>query len=280
MNEKFQDWLFRYSYVYRNRRSKTAKQRFLKAFVTDLMELRKDVSVIAYNEANYHSRNVYVGDVSRAKTIICSYYDTPPRYIGSYFFFNRKEQGKRTLQSLLLGTGLMIALGSAGLFAYMNLATHQFDFSKLETWLTIAAFGVYFICLGKVTKGLSSKKTVIRNTSSLLTMLSMMQEIQDPSIAYAFVDEGSFGEAGLEVVKEQAAKGSQIVYLDSVGAHTSLHFLGDMFDKKSSSKHKEVNYIIAAQVDSSGKYYLDKKELNQKNMSLENMSVIVERFSK
>lgn len=287
MNDMFQDWLFRYNFVYRNRRSKTAKQRFLQAFVTDIMEVRQDVTVIAYNEANYHSRNVYVGDINRAKTIICSYYDTPPSYIGSYVFLDRKEQGKRTIQSVALGTGIMLMMGFIGLFTYMKVVSNPFDFTSLQTWLTIAIVAVYFICLGKVTKGLSSKKTLIRNTSSLLTMLSMMKEIKDSSIAYAFVDEGSFGEIGLDIVKAQISKKSQIIYLDSVGANTSLHFLGDVFKKKTSPKtsdqNKQVNYIIGAQVDtsrSSHRYYLSKKELNQKTMSLENMTSIINQFSK
>lgn len=69
--EGFKDWLFRYQYVYRLRRTEKSKKRFLAALVTDIAKMRKDVRVIEYDQKkNYAARNVYVGNIKQADRII------------------------------------------------------------------------------------------------------------------------------------------------------------------------------------------------------------------
>lgn len=48
--EGFKDWLFRYQYVYRLRRTEKSKKRFLAALVTDIAKMRKVVRVIEYDQ--------------------------------------------------------------------------------------------------------------------------------------------------------------------------------------------------------------------------------------
>lgn len=87
MEAHFQDWLFRYQFIYRTRQS---KQRFLRSFITDIRAIRKDVKVVAYNEKKYHSRTIYVGNITHTRKIVCTYYDIPPAYTSNYF--TRKEE--------------------------------------------------------------------------------------------------------------------------------------------------------------------------------------------
>lgn len=54
-NELFRDWEFRYRYIYRKRRTKKSKQRFLSALVSDIYSMRTDVTVIAYDTLAYRS---------------------------------------------------------------------------------------------------------------------------------------------------------------------------------------------------------------------------------
>lgn len=94
--EGFKDWLFRYQYVYRLRRTEKSKKRFLAALVTDIAKMRKDVRVIEYDQKkNYAARNVYVGNIKQADRIICTFYDTPPESFGSYQLFDRKTKRRR-----------------------------------------------------------------------------------------------------------------------------------------------------------------------------------------
>ena len=104
-SEVFKDWLFRYQYVYRLRRTEKSKKRFLAALVTDIAKIREDVRVIEYDQQKkYASRNVYVGNIKQADRVICTFYDTPPESIGSYQLFDRKDQAKKTTMFILTST--------------------------------------------------------------------------------------------------------------------------------------------------------------------------------
>lgn len=107
--------------------------------------------------------------------------------------------------------------------------------------------------MGKAARGWPSRQTFIRNTSSILTMLEMIRTIDDPSVAYAFVDEGCYGEKGLDSVRSGMKKEAILFYLDSVGADTPLQFSGNYFSNKEQwlkqvdkLKEKNVNYIFSA----------------------------------
>ncbi|HGL3722497.1 TPA: hypothetical protein ACKE0A_001624 [Enterococcus faecium] len=63
-------------------------------------------------------------------------------------------------------------------------------------------------------------------------MLEMIRTIDDPSVAYAFVDEGCYGEKGLDSVRSGMKKEAILFYLDSVGADTPLQFSGNYFSNK------------------------------------------------
>ncbi|WP_192988064.1 hypothetical protein [Carnobacterium mobile] len=291
-NENFKDWLFRYQYIYRIRRTEKNKRRFLSALVTDISEMREDIQVIEYNRhKKYASRNVYVGDIEKADQIICTYYDTPLKSIGSYVLFNRKEQGKRTTKFILGSSILMILAGIIGTLIFMRYVSEALDLASLRTVFIVLAYGIYFFLLGKITKGLSSRKTLVRNTSSVLTLLAMISEIKEKRTAFAFIDEGSFGESGLKALNTSHKKQANIFFLDSIGADAPLHALGNGFSRAKVSELKidhltsdqGINYIFSARTSEKEtkiktKFYLDKSDLEQKNLNMDNVTRVVELF--
>lgn len=281
--EVFNDWLFRYQYIYRSRLLKASKQRFLKALVTDIAQIREDIQVIEYaRERKFTSRNIYVGDVEKADRIICTYYDTPPQYFSSYLFFNRKEQGRRTTRFILAYSILMVFFGILGTLSYIQFMGSGFVLLSLQTLGASILIVLYFILLGRMTKGVWRNKNLVRNTSSVLTLLQMISETKNKRMAFAFIDEGSYGEKGLEVLEEISKKDARIFYLDSIGANAQLHALGKDFSRKRSEslgiKHipskNRINYLFSAKSELENEqeiYYLDKKELNKKTLNKDNM---------
>ncbi len=271
-NEKFKDWLFRYQYMYRIRRTEKSKNRFLSALVMDISEMREDVQVIEFNrEKNYASRNVYIGDVEKADRIICTYYDTPIQHFGPYVLFDRKEQEKRTTGFILASSVLLILAGIAGTFLYMQYASDAFEVLSVRTLLIALAYGIYFYMLGKVTKGLPKRRTLIRNTSSVLGLLGMMSEEKGTKTAFAFVDEGSFGENGLEALRAVNKK-AKIFLLDCIGADAPLHVEHPTSDR-------QLAYIFSAKTAEKGqttRFYLDKADLNKKTLNMENIAKVAE----
>jgi len=289
-NEKFKDWLFRYQSIYRVRRTEKSKRRFLSALVTDISEMREDVQVIEYNRhKKYASRNVYVGDIEKADQIICTYYDTPIQNFGPYILFDRKEQEKRTTSFILVSSILMILVGIVGTLLYMRYASGAVDLISFRNLFIALTYGVFFYLLGKIAKGLSNRKTLIRNTSSVLAMLAMMSEAKGKRTAFAFVDEGSFGESGLEALRTSHNKKAKIFFLDCVGADAPLHVIGNDVSKAKlselsidhQSSDQRINYVFSAKTskkEQKTRLYLDKSDLSRKTLNMENITKIVELF--
>lgn len=288
--ENFKDWLFHYQHVYRTRRTAKQKQRFLAALVADIMKMREDIQVIEYNQKKkYAANNLYVGDIETADRIICTYYDTPAQSFGPYYLFDRKKQSKATMSFILVSALLMITAGGLLTFLYMTQSGQGFNLSSLGTVALIICYGLYFYLLSKVTKGLSVRKNLIRNTSSILSLLTLMDELDDQKTAYAFVDEGCYGDTGLSVLEDSCKASAKIYYLDCVGADAGLHMIGRdvredqraLFDTQERAQDR-VNQIFSAKVQagSQGNYYLEKSELHAKTVDQDHLSRLVEFFRK
>lgn len=285
--EGFKDWLFRYQYVYRLRRTEKSKKRFLAALVTDIAKMRKDVRVIEYDQQKkYAARNVYVGNIKQADRIICTFYDTPPESFGSYQLFDRKDQAQKTTKFILLSSIAAILFGIIGTLVYMRFAPNSFQWNALSTFVIMAIYAGYFALLGKITKGLSNRKTLVRNTSSILTMLKMIAENKQKNIAYAFLDEGSYGTKGLDELQKQANGRCKIYYLDSIGAPAPLHLVGESPNNQIihenmdyQASDQKVNYIFSARTDQENRaFYLNPADLKEKQLNMENIATVTSLF--
>lgn len=287
MQERQKDWLFRYQYIYRVRNSEKNKQRFLTALVADLSAIREDITVIEYDrQKKSANRNVYVGNIEEAQEIICTYYDTPIKSFGPYVFFNREAQKKQTLIYLLSSSLLLILIGLILTALYMKQVTNPFDFSSGWTWLAMGGFGSFFYLLSQYTKGKASKKTLIRNTSSIIATLSLLEKNNQKKRAYAFIDEGCYGNRGLKELLRTVRKDSRIVLLDSIGSDAPLWAMGQGFSDEKLVKNgiqlkpieQRVNYVISANERSDGAntaLFLTKKDLNQKELNQENLNKVL-----
>lgn len=117
----------------------------------------------------------------------------------------------------------------------------------------------------------------------------MIGEVESKKIAFAFVDEGSFGEMGLEVMKDSCKKKAKICFLDSVGADAPLQYMGndirqDKLNQLSISHHPSkstINYIISAETsktEQGTQFFLTKAVLNQKKLNLENVAKLIDLY--
>lgn len=284
LSENFKDWQFRYQYLYATRRSEKSKKRFIGALVTDLSQLGVTPQVIEFDrQKKSASRNIYVGDLKKAKKVICTYYDTPPSFLGDYVLFDRKVQSRKTIAFLVITTVAAALLGLAGVMLAIKNELFAFDFSQPKTYLGIALLLLFFWGFGQVARGLSNRRNLIRNTSTILMMLAMMEKEQNPDIAYDFIDEGSFGERGLAVLQESLGKGTVVYLLDSVGADAPLYFKGRQtapFAKQAVSQPPQVkvNYVFTSETGSEG-FYLSKALLKKKELNMENLHQVMAAFS-
>lgn len=288
-NRDFKDWLFRYQYVYKVRKNEKSKTRFISSLATDISEIREDIQVIEYGESE-PSRNIYVGDVEKAERIICAHYDTPIKTLGSYVYFDTKTAKNKTTAFILISSILMVLLGLAATLLYREYSAQQFVLFSFSTLFLSMFYGIYFYLLSKVAKGIAERKNLIRNTSSVLALMEMLKEVRDPKTAFAFVDKGSYGNAGVDVLKTTNKRHADLYILDSVGADAPLHLIGKDFTEEQAEKigidyeirdHLKFNYLISARTtdeNNKKKYYLKRSDLKQKELNMENMEKVVAIF--
>jgi hypothetical protein len=92
------------------------------------------------------------------------------------------------------------------------------------------------------------------------------RESQSKKVAYAFIDEGCYGERGLDVLMSSIKKNAKVYYLDSIGAEAALNVVDKQLDKN------KINYIFCADINKNKEFYLDKSKLNKKSLNLENFN--------
>ena len=199
---------------------------------------------------------MYVGDLTKAKRIICTYYDTPPQHFGDYHFFDRQEQGRKTNQFILTASAVMILLGLLGTWLYIHFASGRFPLLSWQTALFALGVGIYFLLLNRVSRGAGFEQNLTRNTSSILALLSLISQNSQTATTFAFLDEGSYGERGLEVLRDSARPNAKIYYLDSIGADAPIRAIGKQFNEgqlqqlaieHSSEAMGSINYLFCAE---------------------------------
>jgi hypothetical protein len=264
MTEQFDDWIIRYSLIYKKRYTKWQKQRFLQSFVTDLMNLREDVE-IRKDKKDKDSFHIVVGDLKKAKKVIATYYDTPAVYQGNYQFFQVDKQQKQTTKLLILLSVMMMLLGT--LFTYfIGIPVFEQGGISYQTILLVLFYFVFFYIFGKVTRGWPEKANLIRNTSSLLYLLHFIKENSDPSIAYIFYDHGCQGETSIKKIRKKLNLSNQyLTILDSVGG------AGELIRVAKNNRKLTIPTIISNDFDANFEYLLAATDANKEwnELSLE-----------
>lgn len=284
LNEINPDIIARYKYILKKRMSDRQKKKFIVSLIKDLSIKRDDIHVIEtthHNSKNAFSRNIYVGDVESAEWIIATYYDTYAAHLGSFTFNNISQQKQKTLLFNLISSLLLMVIG----IIFTVYITVPFIDKAIENsnWLLIGFIVVFYIiiswAIGKVAKGIASRHTWIRNSATVVFLINdILNQSENKRIAYAFVDNGTTNEQGLESLLNSVNKNSKILYLDSIGAKADLTVSKDnniSLLKKSTVFSAGINKIYPGQY---GK--LSSKDLHSKEIYSQNFVVVQEILDK
>lgn len=217
-NRQMNDWILRYGFLLKKRNSDKQKGKFIQAYLSDILTIRNDIHVkeIEVNKRKYH--NIYIGDVSKADKIITTYFDTPIVSFGDYSFKDFEKNQKNTLVRIAIESILAILLG---------VTLYFFISSLFEGWLLsilLAVFAlVFFYLFSGIVKGRASGKTQVRNTSSLIEVLNMLEKYKkNKNVAFALVDGGCTNRVGLITLCRTVKTNSTVISLDCVGADEKL----------------------------------------------------------
>lgn len=237
-NRQMNDWIVRYGFLLKKRNSDKQKDKFIQTFLSDVLNIRDDINVIEIEEKKRKYHNIYIGDVSKADKIITTYFDTPIVSFGDYSFTDSEKNKRNTLTRIAFESIASLCIGLGILLFLMRV----FEGTLLTTVLTVFALAFFYVLNG-IVKGRASSKTQVRNTSSLVLVLSLLAKYKgNKKVAFAIVDGGCTNEIGLVALRNSVKAQSKIYELDSVGANVALT-VTECADQKSLKIHPDLDSL-------------------------------------
>lgn len=285
-DEQLEDWYVRYHSIFGKRYTRKRKDRFLESLTADIRQFRSDVELETFklNEKDLvEYKNLYVGDIKKADTIICTYYDTPAAHLGPYQFFDVADRKKNTMRFIFLSAILYIIVG---LVFTWQVAMPVFQTNALispVSLLCILFYVLYFFFLKSVARGWPNKHNLIRNTSSVLVQLYSTKQFRNEKLAFAFLDAGCTNNAGLEKVMDQS--NATVYMLDSIGSEKKLYQV--MSNRKLAISSNSVETVVSPEIANDRLVYvisatkekdrftLSKDDLKQNQLSDTNMNEVL-----
>ena len=237
-NRQMNDWIVRYGFLLKKRNTDKQKDKFIQTFLSDVLNIRDDINVIEIEEKKRKYHNIYIGDVSKADKIITTYFDTPIVSFGDYSFTDTEKNKRNTLTRIAFESVASLCIG-LGIFLFLM---RVFEGTLLTTVLTVFALAFFYVFNG-IVKGRASSKTQVRNTSSLVLVLSLLAKYKgNKKVAFAIVDGGCTNEIGLVALRNIVKAQSKIYELDSVGANVALT-VTEYADKKALKIHPDLDSL-------------------------------------
>ncbi|WAA09116.1 hypothetical protein [Fervidibacillus albus] len=280
--ERLNDWYIRYHVIFGKRYSRKQKDRFLKSLTADILPYRQDINIDSFkinkkNKMEY--RNLYIGDLNKANTVICTAYDTSSVRFSPYHFFDTKNEMRSAMVVILLTSLIYIAVGL--LFtSLVAIPIFQTNGLKSLRFITcILLYIVYFYFLNKITKGWPRKNNLIQNTSSILLLLNCIPSFPSKGVAFAFVDGGFTNNIGLKRVLDHSE--GKIYMLESIGSEHSLYLVNPNTNESKLINLTNENditlidnercvYLISGE-KRKNQFILKRKDLNKKELNNQNM---------
>lgn len=215
------DYILRYGVICGKRESKRQKIKFLqmaeKQFENSGYPVDITTSSLRFMNASKDFYNLYAGDVKKAKTIFITYYDTAVKSLlpqKQYAF----ESGYHK-SMMYLNLGLIVGIIGIVWFIYMQILPKiQIEgFVSLWGLLVLIIFFFALFCVTHIRGGIANRFNMVRNTSSIITLFALADEIKNGEVAFAFVDGGTNSEYGLSMLNQYVAPTATKVYLDAIG---------------------------------------------------------------
>lgn len=277
-SNEWKDRWVRYNYLLNQRVTNKQKNKFIQSLLGDLTSVANRIQVVEIeNSSHFDIRNVYIGDIKKAKTIITTYYDSPTNFFGSYPFFDTDQRKKQTLLFNILAGIIVVLLGALYTkFVAMPIIDHISGLSFMFI-LVVLTYLIFLMLLRKATMGFGKRKNFVRNNSSVMYLLTKAEKIKGNAVAYAFVDFGTKNGLGLKALEELANPSAKIIHLDSIGANKPLVLLNqnyvELSKDKPNKKMSRINYLIAGEMQNS-KWILKSEDYNQKEVNEENIEQV------
>jgi len=299
MNERAQvpleDLLIRYGVFMHRRFYDREKRRFLVALAKEFEEYGYQTQIKMHKHGAFKIRNLYVGNMERAKTIFTTYYDTPTVSMSSSYKLLDKKPNQPLTNAIPLAVIMIIGVVFIQYVGLPNWSTNWWSTASL---LSVLVALILFGLLIHFRRGMGARRNVVRNTSSILAMIEAARNL-DPDLtksAFVFTDYGCVNHFGESLVAQEARDVDQsknYVMLDGVGAIGQAQLLVsanmenrakrvaakvfnntyslinlDKKDVKQRKLHKNVMVLSSGQQDSNKEVIVSKKVSDEQSKTM------------
>ena len=177
-------------------------------------------------------RNLYLGDLKRAKLLLAIPYDTAARIWWPGIRYYPVHKGKNILQDTL-AKGLDILLAVALIAAYYLLIFRTPSASAAEETWKLAGLLLCVLAAGKFLFGWVNGNNYVRNSASIVIALTCLDRFPAGQVAVALLDHSCCGFQGYQqLYRRLERKGlrKNLLVLDCVtsGEELHLHGLGEL----------------------------------------------------
>lgn len=262
---KYEDWIMRYGAVARKRFKKNEKLRFLTGISQEFLDMDYKVDVKAAKIGKETNYNLYAGNIETAKYIIAANYDTPPSTFGilPYKLFSEKNRTLAVFISSILPMLILTAIGA--LFIYTLAAPEWANggFGFLDILYTVVLLLILAI-MYSIRSGIGSQTNFLRNTSSVIAMLSFASKLpknQRKNIAFVLTDFGCINNIGDKLLSKSKSEKSIVIHLDCIGNSKELYLfyphnlVKELRDKKGLEELDSVNLFDMNKLDKNLSFY-------------------------
>ena len=195
----------------------TLKQK--ECFLEEVIKKCKDngykTSFISKHGSYYQLANLVIGDLDKAKTIVCASYDTPRKSLipVNYYPFAAKNNVSMGKKNVIVDAVIMIIMF---LLSYVILLNFNEASTSIKS-LKIIMLAVLIIFTFFVLKGTANKVNFSRNSAAVAMVMELMENNQNPSVAYVLLDRNTVTYEGLKALKEKLQDTSkEIILLDAL----------------------------------------------------------------
>lgn len=231
------DWLLRYGIILGKRYSVKERTKFLQSAQREFAAMGYAVDTTASEVKLFKNEkrtfyNLYAGNVKDADIVYATYYDTPVKSYGLYQpnAFQMKNNSNVLRVNLLILLMAMILFGGILYFALFPQIQANGWISFWTVLTALLAF-LFYSVISYLRGGIPNRVNMIRNTSSILTLLKLANTLpkqKRKKAAFAFVDGGTYSDYGVQMLRSYLKNPkTKIVLLDGVGNHGTLQWFTD-----------------------------------------------------
>ena len=198
------------------------KTRFLIALSKEFEALGYATAVKTVKARQFKVRNLYVGNVKEADTIVTTYYDTPTIGKSTYKVL---EKAPKKIFALIFDTlplAITMILG-AYFILHIGLPNWNQGLSSMASILSLFFSLFLFGLLINFRYGIGRRRNAIQNTSSVLAIIDVAAQLDEnlkDKVAFVLTDSGCINHFGAKLIPAQINDKNQsktYVMLDGVG---------------------------------------------------------------